>query len=230
MSETMSASPTAESRMVSAPGGRLHVREFPGAEPALVVMHPAEFLKRRLQRRKCSVTGDLVGSAFWIGESHAVAQRREVHGVGGLDLDREADEIRFGMRDVEPDQIHPLAAPECAGEAALGLLVSNSLIALALLIVTLRRQADSARAVRAHTSNGLPDYWCAPQYPIEFGRNLPCVHASGRRGNDALEVRVLSAVARSPRRPLRRTSPRKTGPLLLPTPRGVSVGSLWAEP
>ena len=29
MSETMPASATAESRMVSAPGGRLHVRDFP---------------------------------------------------------------------------------------------------------------------------------------------------------------------------------------------------------
>ena len=39
MSETIPASATAESRMVSAPGGRLHVRDFPGAEPALVVLH-----------------------------------------------------------------------------------------------------------------------------------------------------------------------------------------------
>jgi haloalkane dehalogenase len=39
MSETMPTSATAESRMVSAPGGQLHVRDFPGAEPALVVLH-----------------------------------------------------------------------------------------------------------------------------------------------------------------------------------------------
>src|SRR5262245_29192780 len=37
MSETIPASAAAESRMVSVPGGRLHVRDFPGAEPALVV-------------------------------------------------------------------------------------------------------------------------------------------------------------------------------------------------
>src|SRR5215475_2587344 len=39
MSETIGEPVAAESRMVSVPGGRLHVRDFPGLEPALVVMH-----------------------------------------------------------------------------------------------------------------------------------------------------------------------------------------------
>jgi pimeloyl-ACP methyl ester carboxylesterase len=39
MSETTPASAAAESRMMSAPGGRLHVRDFPGVEPALVALH-----------------------------------------------------------------------------------------------------------------------------------------------------------------------------------------------
>jgi pimeloyl-ACP methyl ester carboxylesterase len=38
MSETIPAT-AAESGMVSVPGGRLHVRDFAGAEPALAVMH-----------------------------------------------------------------------------------------------------------------------------------------------------------------------------------------------
>jgi len=39
MSETIRESVAAESRMVSVPGGRLHVRDFPGGAPALVVTH-----------------------------------------------------------------------------------------------------------------------------------------------------------------------------------------------
>ena len=39
MSETIQTPAAAESRMVSAPGGLLHVRDFPGAEPALVALH-----------------------------------------------------------------------------------------------------------------------------------------------------------------------------------------------
>ena len=39
MSETIPEPVAAESRMVSVPGGRLNVRDFPGVEPALVVMH-----------------------------------------------------------------------------------------------------------------------------------------------------------------------------------------------
>jgi pimeloyl-ACP methyl ester carboxylesterase len=39
MSEAIPEPVAAESRMVSVPGGRLHVTDFPGDEPALVVMH-----------------------------------------------------------------------------------------------------------------------------------------------------------------------------------------------
>jgi len=39
MSETIPEPVAAESRMVSVPGGRLNVRDFPGVESALVVMH-----------------------------------------------------------------------------------------------------------------------------------------------------------------------------------------------
>jgi pimeloyl-ACP methyl ester carboxylesterase len=39
MSDATAKPAAAESRMVSAPGGQLHVTDFPGAEPALVMMH-----------------------------------------------------------------------------------------------------------------------------------------------------------------------------------------------
>jgi hypothetical protein len=39
MSETVPAPAAAESRMVSAPGDQLQVRDFPGVEPALVALH-----------------------------------------------------------------------------------------------------------------------------------------------------------------------------------------------
>jgi hypothetical protein len=37
-----------------------------------------------------------------------------------LDLDGEADKVGFWLRDVEPDQVHSLTAPDLAGEALLG--------------------------------------------------------------------------------------------------------------
>jgi haloalkane dehalogenase len=58
---------TAESRMVSAPGGRLHVTDSPGAEPALVMMHGFPDDSRIYDRLAVLLAPRRVVAVDWLG-------------------------------------------------------------------------------------------------------------------------------------------------------------------
>ncbi len=79
-------------------------------------MDPAEFLERRLERGEIAVAVDRLIGGLVVGEGEAVAQRHEIRTAGAFHLDREADEVVFGLIHIHADQAHALAAPQLDAE------------------------------------------------------------------------------------------------------------------
>src|SRR5262249_57131974 len=67
MSEAIPEPASGESRMVSVPGGRLHVMDFPGDEPALVMMHGFPDDSRIYNRLAPLLTPRRVVAVDWLG-------------------------------------------------------------------------------------------------------------------------------------------------------------------
>ena len=72
MSEAIPGLASAESRMVSVPGGRLHVMDFPGDEPALVVMHGFPDDSRIYNRLAPLLTPRRVVAVDWLGYGRTI--------------------------------------------------------------------------------------------------------------------------------------------------------------
>jgi haloalkane dehalogenase len=99
MSEASLGSVTAESRMVPVPGGLLHVKDFPGAGPALVVMHGFPDDSRIYDRLAPLLAPRRVVAVDWLGYGRSnrvppgpfdgARHQRELHAVlDSLELGR----------------------------------------------------------------------------------------------------------------------------------------------
>src|SRR5215468_4676508 len=99
MSEAVMGRAIAESRTVQAPGGRLHVRDYPGRGPALVMMHGFPDDSRIYDRVAPLLAPFRVVAVDWLG--YGRSERTEPAGhpqhllelravLDSLDLDRVA--------------------------------------------------------------------------------------------------------------------------------------------
>jgi haloalkane dehalogenase len=109
MSETIQTPAAAESRMVSAPGGLLHVRDFPGAEPALVALHGFPDDSRIYDRLAPLLAPRRVVAVDWLG--YGRSDRVE---PGSLDGGRHQDELRAVLDWLELGQVG-LVAHDASG-------------------------------------------------------------------------------------------------------------------
>jgi haloalkane dehalogenase len=87
MSEVIPGSASAESRMVSVPGGRLHVMDFPGDEPALVALHGFPDDSRTYNRLAPLLAPRRVVAVDWLG--YGRSDRAEPGSFDGAQHQRE---------------------------------------------------------------------------------------------------------------------------------------------
>jgi pimeloyl-ACP methyl ester carboxylesterase len=118
MSESSPEPVAAESRMVSVPGGRLHVRDFPGADPALVVMHGFPDDSRIHDRLAPLLAPRRVVAVDWLGYG-----RSDRAGPGPFDGAQHQRELRAVLDSLELGQVglvgHDASGPD-AIDFALG--------------------------------------------------------------------------------------------------------------
>jgi haloalkane dehalogenase len=111
MSEAIPKSAAAESRMVSVPGGRLYVRDFPGEEPALVVMHGFPDDSRIYDRLAPLLAPRRVVAVDWLG--YGRSDRAELGPPDGAQHQRE---LRFVLDSLELGRVglvgHDASGPD----------------------------------------------------------------------------------------------------------------------
>jgi pimeloyl-ACP methyl ester carboxylesterase len=100
MSEASLEPVTAESQMVSVPGGRIHVTDFPGDEPVLVVMHGFPDDSRIYERLAPLLAPRRVVAVDWLG--YGRSDRVE---PGPLDGAQHQRELRFVLDSLELGQV-----------------------------------------------------------------------------------------------------------------------------
>jgi haloalkane dehalogenase len=118
MSETIPAT-AAESVMVSAPGGRLHVRDFPGAEPALVVMHGFPDDSRIYDRVARLLAPRRVVAVDWLG--YGCSDRLEPGSVDGV---QHEEELRAVLDSLELGRVG-LVAHDASGPDAIDFALAD---------------------------------------------------------------------------------------------------------
>jgi haloalkane dehalogenase len=118
MSDATAKSAVAESRMVPAPGGRLHVKDFPGAEPAVVVMHGFPDDLRIYDRLAPLLAPRRVVAVDWLGYG-----RSDRADPGPIDGAQHQRELRAVLDSLELGQVglvgHDASGPD-AIDFALG--------------------------------------------------------------------------------------------------------------
>jgi haloalkane dehalogenase len=111
MSDAIPEPAAAESRMVSAPGGRLHVTDFPGVEPALVVMHGFPDDSRIYDRLAPMLAPRRVVAVDWLG--YGRSDRAE---PGPFDGAQHQRELRAVLDSLELDRVglvgHDASGPD----------------------------------------------------------------------------------------------------------------------
>ena len=113
MSETIPSSVTAESQMVSARGGRLHVRDFAGEDPALVVMHGFPDDSRIYDRVAPLLAPRRVVAVDWLGYG-----RSDRVDPDSFDGGQHQDELRAVLDSLELGQVG-LVAHDASGPDAI---------------------------------------------------------------------------------------------------------------
>jgi haloalkane dehalogenase len=113
MSDAIPESAAAESRMVSVPGGRLHVTDFPGAEPALVVLHGFPDDSRIYDRLAPLLAPRRVAAVDWLGYG-----RSDRAGPGPFGGARHQRELRAVLDSLELDRVG-LAGHDASGPDAI---------------------------------------------------------------------------------------------------------------
>jgi len=113
MSETIPEPVAAESRMVSVPGGRLNVRDFPGVETALVVMHGFPDDSRIYDRLAPLLAPHRVLAVDWLG--YGCSDRAE---PGPFDGAQHQRQLRAVLDSLEPGRVG-LVAHDASGPDAI---------------------------------------------------------------------------------------------------------------
>ena len=113
MSETVPAPAAAESRMVSAPGGQLQVRDFPGVAPALVALHGFPDDSRICDQVAPLLAPRRVVAVDWLGYG-----RSDRIGPGSVDGARHQRELRAVLDSLELGQLG-LVAHDASGPDAI---------------------------------------------------------------------------------------------------------------
>jgi len=113
MSETIPEPVAAESRMVSVPGGRLNIRDFPGVEPALVVMHGFPDDSRIYDRLAPLLAPRRVLAVDWLG--YGCSDRAE---PGPFDGAQHQRQLRAVLDSLEPGRVG-LVAHDASGPDAI---------------------------------------------------------------------------------------------------------------
>ena len=119
MAETIQTPAAAESPMVSAPDGLLHVRDFPGAEPALVALHGFPDDSRIYDQLAPLLTPRRVVAVDWLG--YGRSDRAE---PGSSDGARHQDELRAVLDSLELGQVG-LVAHDASGPDAIDFALAD---------------------------------------------------------------------------------------------------------